>query len=57
MSARDATEFKLASPGHAAAGSSKIGKISQTATLFINRSSNSAGGFRIVAIDPLANAL
>jgi hypothetical protein len=54
---RQRRERQLAPPGHPAAGSSKIGEILRATALFINGSSNAAGSFGIVAVDPLANAL
>ena len=54
---RQRSESKLTPPGHAAAGSSKIGKIFQAGALIIDRSGNAAGCIGVVAFDPFADAL
>jgi len=54
---RQWSKCQLTPPSHAAASSSKGGEIPQMAALFIDRSSNAAGSFGIVAMDPPANAL
>ncbi len=48
-------ECKLTPSGHAAAGSSKIGKILQAGALVIDRSGNATGRFRVVSLNPFAD--
>jgi len=54
---RQRRECEFTSPGHAAAGSSKIGKIFQTGTLITDGSGNAAGRFGIVPLNPFADVL
>jgi hypothetical protein len=54
---RQGREYEFATAGQAAAGSPKIGKVFQSGASLIDGSGNSTGRFRIIALDPLANAL
>ena len=54
---RQRRECKFTPSGHAAAGSSKIGKILQSGALVIDRSGNAAARFGIVPFNPFADVL
>jgi hypothetical protein len=54
---RQRCECEFAPSGHAAAGWSKMGKITQAGAPVIDRSSNAEGSLGVVTFDPFANAL
>ena len=54
---RQRRECKFTPSGHAAAGSSKIGKILQASALVIDRSRHAVGRLRIVPFNPFADVL
>ena len=54
---RQRRKCKFAASGHAAAGSSQMGRILQAAASVIDGPSNAAGSFGVVAFGPFADAL